>query len=70
MMLGWFSIDRIMVPICEIEKGDEYCCYVQCLPPGDFIVNVPFKSDGMSMRFGPSVTFRDARGVNWFGLNS
>lgn len=60
------SIDR--VDLKNIGKGDVHCTCVYCVPPGVyFLKTIEEEEDfyGMCKHFGPSITFKDARGKYW-----
>lgn len=50
----------------DLMLGDDCNTYIQCIPPGDYYTVVQFGGYGMNRHFGPSISFRDVSGNNWF----
>lgn len=48
-----------------LQTGSDNCKYLHCIPPGDYVTVLPWRGPGMHMKFGPSITFRDAAGLYW-----
>ena len=60
------SIDR--VDLKDVGQGDDQCTCVYCVPPGVYLLKTIREEEDyydMCKHFGPSITFRDARGKYW-----
>ena len=63
VVLSQDIIDHDMTTV--MQTGSRCCIYLQCVPPGDYITVLPWGGPGMHMQFSPSISFRDAAGMNW-----
>ncbi len=58
------SLDDLQSPDYHGET-EEWCSFVQSVPPGIHRIYVPSAGGGMCHRYGPSITFKDAKGRYW-----
>lgn len=58
------SIDDVQSPAKYGKTGD-WCSFVESVPPGIHRINVPSAGGGMCHHYGPSITFKDAKGLYW-----
>lgn len=58
------SLDDVQSPD-SYGKTEEWCSFVESVPPGTHHINVPFGGGGMCHHYGPSISFKDAKGLYW-----
>lgn len=49
----------------NVNTNEDYCTYIQCVPPGDYYTEVKSAERGMWKRFDASISFRDIKGKYW-----
>ncbi len=59
------SKDIVIDNKSKIGTTNAICAFVRTVPPGLYEVEVPDHGGGMYQQFDASISFRDAKGMNW-----
>lgn len=58
------SIDDVQYP-ADHGVTEDWCSFEEIVPPGIHHIYVPSGGGGMCHHYGPSITFKDAKGQYW-----